>query len=207
MKRIELAEKLLDIGAVSLRGEENLFTWASGIKSPIYCDNRITMSFPEVRGLITEGFIELSKGLEYDVIAGTATAGIPHAAWLSGKLGKPMAYVRSSAKEHGRQNMIEGIISKGDKVLLIEDLFSTGGSSMSAVKALRQAGAEVVMVLGIFSYGFDSLEKLFADEEVSFRTITDYKTLLSVANARGMIDERELEILGRWSKEPRMFTE
>ncbi len=208
-KQKQMAEMLLDIKAVAIKGTNDLFTWASGIKSPIYCDNRLTMGYPKVRDFIAESFKEIiqKEFQEVQVIAGTATAGIPHSAWVSQKMELPMVYVRSSAKGHGKQNVIEGKISKGDKVVLIEDLFSTGGSSMKAVKALQEFGCEVLGVVAIFSYKFKQLEDSFAEEGIPYRTLTDYDILLSVAVEKGYLNKDELELLGQWNKNPRMFTE
>lgn len=205
----KIAKMLLEIEAVTIRDRSNLFTWASGIKSPIYCDNRITMSYPEVRRTIAEAFKELieKEYPEAEIIAGTATAGIPHAAWVSEKMNLPMIYVRSSNKGHGKQNVIEGKISEGKKVILIEDLLSTGGSSMKAVKALREAGAEVLGVVAIFSYNFNRVDELFTKEGVDYKTLTSYDILLPLAIKMQYIKPTEFEILKGWSANPYIFTE
>lgn len=204
----ELAKKLLEIQAVTIKSTDDLFTWASGIKSPIYCDNRLTMSYPKVRDLIAEGFQELIKEKypEAEVLVGTATAGIPHAAWVSQKMNLPMAYVRSSAKGHGKGNQIEGLVKQGQKVVVIEDLLSTGGSSMKAVKALQEAGAEVLGVVAIFTYGFSKVDDIFNKEKISYNTLTSYSVLLPIAIEMGYIEEQEKELLEKWSKEPYIFT-
>lgn len=204
----EIAKKLLEIQAVTIKDTSNLFTWASGIKSPIYCDNRLTMSYPEVRDLVAEGFKEIieKEFPEAGIIAGTATAGIPHAAWVSQKMELPMVYVRSSAKGHGKQNQIEGRLFEGKKVVLVEDLLSTGGSSMKAVKALKEAGADVIGVVAIFSYNFKKVEDLFSEEAVEYRTLTNYDVLLPIAMEMGYVKEEELDILKQWSKDPYIFT-
>ncbi|WP_432405143.1 orotate phosphoribosyltransferase [Wukongibacter sp. M2B1] len=204
----EIAKKLLQIQAVTIKDTSNLFTWASGIKSPIYCDNRLTMSYPEVRDLVAEGFKEIieKEFPEAGIIAGTATAGIPHAAWVSQKMELPMVYVRSSAKGHGKQNQIEGRLFEGKKVVLVEDLLSTGGSSMKAVKALKEAGADVIGVVAIFSYNFKKVEDLFSEEAVEYRTLTNYDVLLPIAMEMGYVKEEELDILKQWSKDPYIFT-
>lgn len=209
MLKEKISEMLLEIKAVTMVDENNLFTWVSGIKSPIYCDNRLTISYPKVRTAIADGFVARIKEEfpDVDVIAGTATAGIPHAAWVADKLEKPMVYVRSTAKGHGKGNQIEGVIQKGDKVVLIEDLMSTGGSSLNAVKALQEVGAEVVKVYGIFSYNFDQLEERFATSGVPYETLTDYNTLLPIAARMGYVEEDKIELLKKWSKNPKMFTE
>ncbi|MCT4621103.1 MAG: orotate phosphoribosyltransferase [Marinisporobacter sp.] len=204
----ELARKLLEIQAVTIKSPEDLFTWASGIKSPIYCDNRLTMSYPKVRDLIAEGFNDLilEKYADAEVLVGTATAGIPHAAWTAQKMNLPMAYVRSSAKEHGKGNQIEGIVKSGQKVVVIEDLLSTGGSSMKAVKALQDIGAEVLGVVAIFTYGFSKVDDVFNKEKIPYETLTSYSVLLPIAIEMGYIKEEEKDLLEKWSKEPYIFT-
>ncbi len=207
--REQIAKKLLEIKAVSLVGTDNLFTWASGIKSPIYCDNRLTMSHPEVRKLIANGFAQRIKD-EYsdvDIVAGTATAGIPHAAWVADILDKPMVYVRSTAKGHGKGNQIEGKLAKGQKVFLVEDLFSTGGSSLKAVEALLEAGADVVACASIFTYNFPEVAKKFEDAGIKQFSLTDYATLLPIAKEEGYITEEDYVELLKWSDNPRIFTE
>ena len=205
----EIAKMLLEIQAVALGNSQNLFTWASGIRSPIYCDNRLTMAYPQVREAIAEGFATLIKEnfLEVEVLVGTATAGIPHAAWTSQKLNLPMAYVRSTAKAHGKGNQIEGKVASGQKVVVIEDLLSTGGSSMKAVKALQEAGAEVLGIVAIFTYGFDQVDQLFASERIPYHTLTSYQILLPLAKEMGLLVESEMSLLEQWSKDPYLFTE
>jgi orotate phosphoribosyltransferase len=202
------ARELLNIKAVSITDENNLFTWVSGIKSPIYCDNRLIISYPRVREFIADAFCRLIEEYagDFDVVAGTATAGIPHAAWVAAKLNKPMVYVRSEAKGHGKGNQIEGRLTAGQKVVLIEDLLSTGGSSLKAVDAIREAGGEMKGVFAIFSYNFADIESKFAAANVDFHTITDYRTLLVEAVEMGLVEESKLELLSSWSKNPRMFT-
>ena len=204
----ELARMLLEIKAVSIVDETNLFTWVSGIKSPVYCDNRLTISYPEVRKKIAGGFADLIK-TEYedvDVIAGTATAGIPHAAWVAELLDKPMVYVRSTAKGHGKGNQIEGVLTPGQKVILIEDLFSTGGSSLKAVEALKEAGGDVLKVYSIFSYNFEEVKTKFDSAGVAFESLTDYGVLLPIASEMGYVEASKVETLLEWSKNPRIFT-
>ncbi|RAM11124.1 orotate phosphoribosyltransferase, partial [Listeria ivanovii] len=178
----QVAEQLLEIKAVFLKPNDP-FTWASGIKSPIYCDNRLTLGFPKVRQFIAAALAEKIKENfgDVDVIAGTATAGIPHAAWVSDLLDLPMVYVRSKAKEHGKGNQIEGPISKGQKVVVMEDLISTGGSSLKAVEALEEAGAEVLGIAAIFTYGLDKGKKLLAEADTKLVTLTNYDELIEVA--------------------------
>lgn len=208
MKKINIAKGLLEIGAVSVRGTDNLFTWVSGIKSPIYCDNRLIISYPEFREEVANAYVEMIKKDfdDVDVIAGTATAGIPHAAWVAQILNKPMVYIRSSKKVHGKGNQIEGKIKEGDKVVVIEDLLSTGGSSISAVEALREAGAEVLKVYGIFNYNFPKLSKAFEEANSEFETITDYLTLMDILKGDGVISEEEADLLKKWSENPEIFT-
>ena len=204
----EIAESLLKIKAVTIVDENNLFTWVSGIKSPVYCDNRMTISYPEVRDKIAEGFANIIKANypEVEIIAGTATAGIPHAAWVAQKLNLPMVYVRSSAKEHGKGKQTEGVLPEGAKVVLIEDLLSTGGSSMKACEALTDEGANVMAVLAIFSYNFPQVDEIFMGKKIPYATLTDYETLLPIAVEMGYVEADSLETLLKWSKDPKMFT-
>lgn len=205
----EIAESLLKIKAVTIVDENNLFTWVSGIKSPVYCDNRMTISYPEVRNKIANGFAALIKHQfpDTEIIAGTATAGIPHAAWVAQILDLPMVYVRSSAKEHGKGRQTEGVLPEGAKVVLIEDLLSTGGSSMKACEALIEEGANVLGALAIFSYNFPVVSELFQDKGIPFSTLTDYETLLPIAVEMGYVEASSLETLLKWSKNPKIFTE
>lgn len=167
MKR-KIAEKLLDIKAVALNPNDP-FTWSSGLRAPIYCDNRLTLSYPEVRKEIAAGLqaIILDKFPDAELIAGTATAGIPHAAWVSDIMELPMCYVRSKAKDHGKGKQIEGKAVKGQKVVVVEDLISTGGSAITAVKALREAGCEVLGVAAIFTYQLEKGNEMLAEENRS----------------------------------------
>jgi orotate phosphoribosyltransferase len=198
----EIAKSLLQINAVKL-SPQNPFTWASGIKSPIYCDNRITLSFPTVRNLIINGFVEKSKAFEpFDIVAGVATAGIPHGALLADRLEKPFIYVREKAKSHGRQNQIEGLISEGCRVLVIEDLISTGGSSLKAVETLREAGCVVVGVLAIFTYGFEKATTVFKEANCPFDTLSDYDTLIAQAIDNQYVMPEELATLSAWRLSP-----
>ena len=195
----KIAKSLLEVGAVALKPNE-LFTWASGIKSPIYCDNRITMSSPTIRKEIAQG---LAQAIEKnfpgtEAIAGTATAGIPHAAWVSDVLELPMLYVRSKAKEHGRGNQIEGKIVAGQKVVVIEDLISTGNSSLVAVEALRKAGFVVLGVVSIFTYGLSKAEQAFEEADISFVSLTNYDALTNAAREAGTIKDEDLPSLSKW---------
>ncbi|MCM3746268.1 orotate phosphoribosyltransferase [Paenibacillus pasadenensis] len=202
----EIAGKLLDIGAVALSPDEP-FTWTSGLKSPIYCDNRLTMSYPDIRELVAEGFAAVIREQfpDAEVIAGTATAGIPHAAWVAQKLNLPMAYIRDKAKGHGKQNQIEGRIAEGQKVVVIEDLISTGGSSIKAAQAVREAGAEVLAVVAIFTYQFASAEAAFAEAGVPLQTLSSYSALIDVAAERGIVASGQLASLKAWREDPASY--
>ena len=195
----QIAKSLLDIEAVSL-SPNDLFTWSSGIKSPIYCDNRITLGYPKVRQDIRDGLSELITEYfnDVEVISGTATAGIPHAAYISEKLNLPMNYVRSKSKSHGKQNQIEGAQSKGKKVVVVEDLISTGGASNTTVEALREAGAEVVGVVAIFTYGLSKADDIFKKANLPFYTLSNYNELIEVAKEEGKISENDIQTLVEW---------
>lgn len=199
----KIAQHLLTIEAVCLRPNDP-FTWASGIKSPIYCDNRLTLSYPEVRQDIAQGLASLIREnfKEVDVIAGTATAGIPHAAFVSDVLSLPMCYVRSKAKEHGRGNQIEGRVAKGDKVVVVEDLISTGGSVLKVVEALEEQGCEVLGVVSIFTYELSKAEEAFKEANVTLKSLSNYSALIEVAREKGSITETDLEKLKEWKKDP-----
>ncbi|WP_394175037.1 orotate phosphoribosyltransferase [Guptibacillus hwajinpoensis] len=198
-----IAKALLDIEAVSLQPRKP-YTWSSGLLSPIYCDNRLTLSYPRVRKEIAEGLVAIIRNHypEAEVIAGTATAGIPHAAWVSDHLDLPMVYVRGSAKGHGKGNVIEGKVSKGQKVVVIEDLISTGGSAIDAVKQLQSAGAEVLGVAAIFTYGIEKGREQFATEQIAWQTLTNFDELLTSAVETGMIEQREVQSLLNWRDNP-----
>ncbi|MFK0523496.1 orotate phosphoribosyltransferase [Paenibacillus illinoisensis] len=201
-----IASQLLKINAVALRPQQP-FTWTSGIKSPIYCDNRLTMSYPEIRNDIAEAFAAIIREQypDAEVIAGTATAGIPHAAWVAQKLNLPMAYIRDKAKGHGKENLIEGIITEGQKVVVIEDLISTGGSSIKAAEAVRAAGATPLVVLAIFSYQLDKGVKAFEEAGIQLQTLSNYTALMDVALAQGTIQESDFELLKSWREDPSSF--
>ena len=198
----KLAKELLAIEAVALR-PNNYFTWTSGIKSPIYCDNRITMSYPSIRREIAAGMVEVIKEKypAVEVVAGTATAGIPHAAWVSELLDLPMIYVRDSAKKHGKTNQIEGRVLEGQKVVIIEDLISTGLSSLKVTKALREAGAEVLGVVAIFSYELKKAQAAFEEAGVEYITLTNYPVLVEEAVAIDYIHQDDVEKLLEWRNE------
>lgn len=202
-----LAKMLLQIGAVVIRPQEP-FVWTSGMKSPIYCDNRLTISYPQVRQTIAKGFAELIQR-EFgviDVVAGTATAGIPHAAYVSELLQVPMAYIRSSAKGHGKQNRIEGRIQKTNRVVIIEDLLSTGGSAIAAAQAVQEdAGAEVVGVAAIFSYEFRACKQRFEGLNLPVHTLTNYSALMNMAVQLGQMDDQTKNFLASWKEAPEKF--
>ena len=195
----QIARYLLQIRAVALRPNDP-FTWTSGIKSPIYCDNRLTMSYPKVRDAIAEGFASVIREqfLQLDAVAGTATAGIPHAAWVAQKLECPMVYVRDKAKGHGKKNQIEGHLNAGDRVIVIEDLISTGGSSLKAAQAVQDAGAQVLAVLAIFSYQFDDAHQAFTDAGIPLITLSNYSALIDTALEMGYVENESLEQLKAW---------
>lgn len=198
----EIAKKLLQIKAIKLSPQKP-FTWASGIQSPIYCDNRIALSFPEVRNFIIDAFVRSSQAYEGGTaIAGVATAGIAHGALLADRLDLPFAYVRSKAKAHGRQNLIEGQLEQGAKVLVVEDLISTGGSSLQAVQALREYGVEVLGTLAIFTYGFQKATDAFAKADCPLHTLSNYEVLIQEALREEYIKEDELELLKKWREAP-----
>lgn len=203
MTNTTIAEKLLSIQAVSLKPSEP-FTWSSGMKSPIYCDNRLTLSYPKVRKEIAQGLAHLIKEhyADVDVIAGTATAGIPHAAWVSDLLGLPMIYVRGSAKGHGKQKRIEGKLEAGQKVVVIEDLISTGGSSLSAVEAIREDEGVVLGVAAIFTYELQKAVDQLSAQNVTAHVLTDYTTLIQVASDREVISKTEQAMLKAWRDNP-----
>jgi len=198
-----IAKSLTEIGAVSLRITPP-FTWASGRLSPIYCDNRLLMSYPDHRKTVAKGFVDLLKRLGWypEVIAGTATAGIPHAAWLAELTGLPMIYVRGAQKEHGKANRIEGLLQPKKKVVLIEDLISTGGSSIDAATGLKEAGVELIGVAAIFTYGLSIAKKRFKEAQIPFATLTSFETLMQEALKAGTLTNEDKEILADWQADP-----
>jgi orotate phosphoribosyltransferase len=203
MSKQNIAEHLLEIKAVYLQPNDP-FTWSSGMKSPIYCDNRLTLSYPSIRQDIARGLQQLIEehfpGTE--LIAGTATAGIPHAAWVSDLLNLPMCYVRSKAKGHGKGNQIEGNASHGQKVVVVEDLISTGGSAITAAKALKEAGCEVLGIVSIFTYELTKGKEKLAEEGLTSYSLSDYSTLIGVAKEKGYINENDLQKLTKWRENP-----
>ena len=204
---VKTAEFLLQINAIKLQPTDP-FTWASGWKSPIYCDNRLTLSFPAIRNYIRS---EMASQIEEhygkpDVIAGVATGAIALGVLVAEILGLPFVYVRSKAKEHGRQNQIEGFLEEGQRVVVVEDLISTGGSSLAAVEALKESGAKVLGMMGIFTYGFPISVKNFEDANCDLLTLSDYEHLLQHASNSGYVSDSELEVLQKWRKEPSTWT-
>lgn len=198
-----VAKVLLDIHAVTLNPDQP-FTWASGLKSPIYTDNRLTISYPEVRQAIFNGMVEQIK-LHFsaaDVIAGTATAGIPHAAWVAQNMELPMIYVRTKPKDHGQGKQIEGVLKEGQKVVVIDDLISTGGSVLNAVRAVNNAGGKVIGVVSVFTYDLPAAEQNFMANGLKYYSVTDYMTLIKVAKENNQISTDHLKSLQEWRKDP-----
>jgi len=200
--REDIALRLLQINAIKL-SPQNPFTWASGIQSPIYCDNRLILSYPEQRKFIISAFARLANQfIPFDSISGVATAGIAHGALLAQEMDLPFSYVRSKPKGHGRQNQIEGKVESGQRVLVIEDLISTGGSAIAAVESLREAGCDVVGTMAIFQYNFRQAQERFEETNCDFATLSDFKSLVSAARAQEMFTESEFTLLEAWYKDP-----
>jgi len=199
----KIAQLLLQIKAIKLQ-PANYFTWASGWKSPIYCDNRKTLFYPEIRKEIKEGFVQtiIEKFGKPDAIAGVATGAIAIGMLVADALNLPFLYVRSKPKEHGLGNMIEGEVPNGKKVVVVEDLISTGKSSLNAVEALRQANADVVGMAAIFTYGFKTAENNFAQSNVKLHTLSNYSVLIQTALETGYVQESDLETLKQWRNDP-----
>lgn len=197
-----IAQDLLQIQAVTLRPQQP-FTWASGLKSPIYTDNRKTISFPEVRSHIAAGLAQLIQHYypQTTVIAGVATAGIPHAALVADRLNLPLSYVRPQPKDHGTGQQIEGQISNGDQVVLIDDLISTGGSVLQAAQVVQKV-APVIGVAAIFSYNLPDSQLNFSQAQISLHTLTDYSALINTAHQQGKISPQELQLLQKWHQDP-----
>lgn len=206
--RHQTARFLLQIKAVKL-SPDNPFTWASGRKSPIYCDNRLTLSYPEIRTFIRQRYVDMitEQFGEVDVIAGVATGGIAQGALVAQELGKPFVYVRSEAKSHGLTNQIEGEIHEGQSVVVIEDLVSTGKSSLVAVDALRAKGCVVKGMVAIFSYMLDVADKNFTDADVRLFTLTDYNCLIEVAKEETYVSEEDMASLADWRKNPEKWSD
>lgn len=198
-----IAGSLLEIGAVTLRPQQP-FTWTSGLKAPIYCDNRVTISFPGVRRTIAAGFAALirDKYPDAEVIAGAATGGIPHAAWVAELLDLPMIYVRDKAKGHGKENKIEGVLKAGQKTVVIEDLVSTGGSSLKVAEAINEAGGRTLAIAAIFTYEFEKAEEAFREADIPLHTLSNYSALIEVAAGQGKIGSEDIELLQAWRRDP-----
>lgn len=199
----KVAEFLLQIKAIKLQ-PNNPFTWASGWRSPIYCDNRITLSYPAIRTYIRQNLANLIQD-EYGsvgLIAGVATAGIPQGVLVAQELGLPFAYVRSKPKEHGTASLIEGEIFQGQRVVVVEDLISTGKSSLQAVQALRDAGCDVAGLVAIFTYGFDAAAESFKTAKCRYSTLSNYSALIEYASQNSFISDDDLELLKNWRENP-----
>ncbi|MEK4220953.1 orotate phosphoribosyltransferase [Bacillus sp. FSL W8-0116] len=198
-----IAEQLLNIEAIYLQPNDP-FTWSSGIKSPIYCDNRLTLSYPAVRKEVAIGLVSLINEhfSEVQCIAGTATAGIPHAAWVSDLLDLPMCYVRSKAKSHGKGKQIEGKVQPGVKTVVVEDLISTGGSAIQAANVLRESGCEVLGVVSIFTYELEIGKQLLDEANLKAYSLSNYSALMEVALEKGAIQPTDLETLRQWRENP-----
>ena len=198
-----IASQLLKIKAVTLDPKEP-FVWASGIKAPIYTDNRLTIAYPDFRQIIAHDLAELIKEKypDAEVIGGVATAGIPHATGVSNILNLPLNYVRPQKKDHGKKSQIEGRCQKGDKVVLIDDLISTGGSILKAVKAVEEEGGDVIGTVAIFSYDLPESTKNFADAHTKLFTLTDYPTMIQVAQKLDYVEESDMELLQQWYQDP-----
>lgn len=200
MDRKEIAKILLEKNAVTLDTQEP-YTYSSGIRSPIYCDNRYLAAFPDERKKIVQGFLDIVKEMEFDIVGGTSTAGIQWAAWIAHELEKPMCYIRGSAKKHGKGKQIEGAPAENQKVLVIEDLISTGGSSLEAVDAVKDNGGNVIAVVAIFTYGLQAAEEKLAGYKVE--TLTDFPTLAQTAKEEGYISQEQLEVAQEWNQDPK----
>jgi orotate phosphoribosyltransferase len=199
----QVAKSLLQINAIILDPKKP-FKWAAGWNSPIYCDNRKTLSYPEIRNYIRQGLVAVIKN-HYkgaNVIAGVATAGIPHGVLVAEELGLPFIYVRAKAKEHGKQNQIEGYFEKGQSVILVEDLISSGKSSLEAASALKEVGMKVKGMVSIFTYGFDTASENFKNANCEYISLCDYNTLLPEAIKQKYIDKEDLAILKQWRENP-----
>lgn len=199
----QVAKILLELNAISLSPKKP-FRYASGILSPVYTDCRVLMAYPDKRRLIRDLYIDAIKksGVKFDLVAGTATAGIPHAAWIADKLDLPMVYVRGKAKDHGKENLMEGIIKEGQKAIVIEDLVSTGESAINSVNAVRAAGGEISHVFSIITYGMEKAEKSFAENRLKLISLTTFGDVVNEAQKLGYIEDKEIEIILDWIKDP-----
>lgn len=199
---VDLADKLLQIKAIKLN-LQNPFTWASGLKSPIYCDNRVVLSYPEIRNFVKSALVAKARSFpDFDTVAGVATAGIAHGVLLADAMQLPFVYVRGKAKDHGRQNLIEGDLRQARNVLVVEDLISTGGSCLQAAQALQQNRVNVVGVLALFSYGFDKAETAFSSAGLPYKTLSNYNNLIQQAVKRNYVSSSDLGSLQEWRDNP-----
>jgi len=203
MNSNDIAKLLLELKAVALNTDVP-FRYTSGLLSPIYCDNRLIISDPKKRNIVIDAFVKHIPN-DIDVIAGVATAGIPHAAWIADRLNKPMVYVRAKTKAHGKQNQIEGRLTKGTSVAVIEDLISTGKSSLEAALALREAGSIVKNCFAIFTYQMPMAEKSFQDASITLTTLSNFTDLIHVAVKENYIDQSQIEILQSWQRDPQSW--
>lgn len=203
-----VAESLLNIHAVTLSPDEP-YTWASGLQAPIYTDNRLTISYPAVRKPIYQGMATLIRDNfpTVEVVAGTATAGIPHASWVAQNLKKPLIYVRSKPKDHGQGKQIEGVLERGQRVVVIDDLISTGGSVLKAVKAVREAGGRVLGVISIFTYELPAADSNMGASGVKYYSVTNYSTLINVAMRNHLISADHLASLKKWRESPLLWSQ
>jgi len=199
MRHNQIAKLLLQINAIKLK-PKNPFTWSSGKKSPIYCDNRLTLSYPKIRKIIQEKLITLAKKefKEANLIAGVATAGIPHGVLMANKMSLPFIYVRSSEKKHGRENKIEGEIGKNRKILIVEDLISTGKSSLQVAEALKNVGCEIVGIISIFNYNFIETEQRLINQKIKYSSLCNFEELIKAAEQENYISKKEIEIITNW---------
>jgi len=206
MHKKEVAFILLETKAVTLNAKE-LYTFASGIKSPIYCDNRILISHPNEREQIVDFFVDMieKENLKFDVVAGTSTAGIPWAAFLAQKLQKPMVYVKKASKEYGKQKQVEGDLKKGHVALVVEDLISTGSSSLQVVETLRNEGAKVHDCIAIFTYQMKKAEDAFKESKCKLHALSNFSALVDIASSSGYIQKNEKDIILKWNKNPEVW--
>ncbi len=201
-----VAKILLELNAITLNPKKP-FRYASGIMSPVYTDCRVLMAYPDKRRGIRDLYIDAiqKSGVKFDVVAGTATAGIPHAAWIADKLNLPMVYVRGKAKDHGKENLMEGIIKKGQKAIVIEDLISTGESAINSVKAVRKLGGEISYVFAIITYGIEQASKSFKENDLKLITLTTFQDVVREAQKLDYIEDKEIEIILDWIKNPQSW--
>ncbi len=204
----KVAKILLELNAISLNPKKP-FKYASGMLSPVYTDCRVLMAYPDKRREIRDLYIEAIKksGVKFDVVAGTATAGIPHAAWIADKLNLPMVYVRGKAKDHGKENLMEGIIKKGQKVIVIEDLVSTGESAINSVQAIREAGGQISHVFSIITYGMKKASDNFKDNNLELISLTTFADVVKAAQEMGYINKEEISVILDWINNPRDWGE